>query len=172
MTGPVSKAAIARSGAPGSEGFLGHTEYLAVRLGVAKVVMAFHGEALTTALVTTHLPLARVAEAITPDAVATTTYWLARFLASLGKHPPRIVVASLNPHAGEGGLLGTEETTQIIPGVDVARARLAERSYCCRDHGPSWRRDCHPPRGARRVRRRSHDVPRPGDDTEQAPRVR
>jgi 4-hydroxythreonine-4-phosphate dehydrogenase len=136
VTGPVSKVAIARSGAPGSEGFLGHTEHLARRLGVANVVMAFSGEALTTALVTTHLPLATVAEAITPEAVAETTYWLARFLESLGKRTPRIVVAALNPHAGEGGLLGTEETTRILPGLDLARARLADAKVSVEITGP------------------------------------
>lgn len=125
VTGPVSKHAIATSGAPGSPRFRGHTEHLAERLGAAEVVMAFASRELTTALVTTHLALAAVPAAITPAAVATSTYWLTRLLRALGKKKPRVAVAALNPHAGEGGLLGDEEGTRIAPGIALARARLA-----------------------------------------------
>ena len=125
VTGPVSKHAVATSGAPGSARFLGHTEHLAERLGAPEVVMAFASKDLVTALVTTHLPLARVPDAITPQAVSTTTYWLARLLRSLGKKRPRVAVAALNPHAGEGGLLGDEEMTRIAPGIALARERLS-----------------------------------------------
>ena len=75
VTGPVSKHAVATSGAPGSARFRGHTEHLAERLGAPEVVMAFASKELTTALVTTHLALAAVPDAITPEAVATSTYW-------------------------------------------------------------------------------------------------
>lgn len=125
VTGPVSKLAIATSGAAGAARFRGHTEHLAERLGAAEVVMAFASTKLTTALVTTHLPLRKVARAITPEAVACATYWLTRLARDLGREAPAIAVASLNPHAGEGGLLGREEATAISPGVDLARARLA-----------------------------------------------
>jgi len=125
VTGPVSKHAIATSGAPGSSDFRGHTEHLAARLGAAEVVMAFASEQLTTALVSTHLPLALVPAAITPEAVATGAYWLARLLRALGTRRPRVAVAALNPHAGEGGLLGDEERTRIAPGIALARERLA-----------------------------------------------
>jgi 4-hydroxythreonine-4-phosphate dehydrogenase len=124
VTGPVSKHAIATSGAPGSASFRGHTEHLAERLGATEVVMAFASRELTTALVTTHLALSDVPAAITPEAVATTTYWLARLLRSLGRRTPRVAVAALNPHAGEGGLLGDEERTRITPGIVIARERL------------------------------------------------
>jgi 4-hydroxythreonine-4-phosphate dehydrogenase len=124
VTGPVSKLAIATSGAPGAERFRGHTEHLAERLGAAEVVMAFSSRELTTALVTTHLALADVPAAITKEAVATTTYWVVRLIAALGERVPRVAVAALNPHAGEGGLLGDEETTRIEPGVALACARL------------------------------------------------
>lgn len=136
VTGPASKHAIARSGAPGSARFLGHTEHLAERLGAPEVVMAFASKDLVTALVTTHLPLARVPAAITPEAVATTTYWLARLLISLGKKRPRVTVAALNPHAGEGGLLGDEEATRIAPGIALARARLASERRAAEILGP------------------------------------
>ena len=135
-TGPVSKLAIATSGAPGSAHFLGHTEHLAARLGAPEVVMAFASPELTTALVTTHLPLARVPASITPEAVATSTYWLTRLLRALGAKKPRIAIAALNPHAGEGGLLGDEETTRIAPGIERARARLAAEGRAADLVGP------------------------------------
>ncbi len=136
VTGPVSKKAVAGSGAPGSERFRGHTEHLAERLGAAEVVMAFSSQKLTTALVTTHLPLAAVPAAITPEAVATTTYWITRLCQALGRARPRLAVAALNPHAGEGGLLGDEETTRIGPGIAMARARLAAEGLAAEISGP------------------------------------
>ena len=136
VTGPVSKHAVATSGAPGSERFRGHTEHLAERLGAPEVVMAFASSELTTALVTTHLALAQVPEAITPEAVASSAYWLSRLLRSLGKPKPRVVVAALNPHAGEGGLLGSEETTRIAPGIALGRERLAREGVPAELIGP------------------------------------
>jgi 4-hydroxythreonine-4-phosphate dehydrogenase len=123
-TGPVSKAAIARSRVPGSADFLGHTEHLLRRLRAREVVMAFWSPRLVTSLVTTHLSLARVPRAVTPAAVARATYWLVWLLAKLMKTAPRVVVAGLNPHAGEEGLLGTEEHRQIAPGIALAKRRL------------------------------------------------
>ncbi|MDB4941879.1 MAG: 4-hydroxythreonine-4-phosphate dehydrogenase [Labilithrix sp.] len=130
VTGPVSKDAIARSGAPGSKGFLGHTEHLAARLGAREVTMAFRNERLTTSLVTTHLPLSAVPRAIKAAEVARAAFWTADLVARLAsgtkKHgAPRIVVASLNPHAGENGLLGDEEGKAITPGIVLARKRIA-----------------------------------------------
>lgn len=139
VTGPVSKEAIARSGAPGSAHFLGHTEHLAARLGAREVVMAFAGERLTTALVTTHLPLADVPRAIDAAGVARATYWLARLLVARSpraRAAARIAVASLNPHAGEGGLLGHEESRAIAPGIRQARARLARDAVRADIDGP------------------------------------
>ncbi len=135
-TGPVSKAAIAASGAPGAERFRGHTEHLAERLGAREVVMAFWSEALVVALVTTHLPLASVSRAVDEAGVARATYWLARLLRDLKERAPRLVVAALNPHAGEGGLLGSEEATVIGPGVVAARARLAAEGIDAVIEGP------------------------------------
>lgn len=137
-TGPVSKDAIARSGAPGSRGFLGHTEHLQRRLRAREVVMAFWSPELTTALVTTHLPLARVPRAITPAAVARSTYWLAWLLRRTvgGRRVPRVVVAGLNPHAGEKGLLGHEEERRIAPGIVQARVRLLASRIDATIEGP------------------------------------
>jgi 4-hydroxythreonine-4-phosphate dehydrogenase len=136
VTGPVSKEAIVRSRAPGSAGFFGHTEHLQRRLRAREVVMAFWAPRLVTALVTTHVPLERVPAAITPASVARATYWLAWLLARLGDRPPRVAVAALNPHAGEGGILGRQETTRIAPGIARARVRLAADGLRATIDGP------------------------------------
>ncbi|MCC6644182.1 MAG: 4-hydroxythreonine-4-phosphate dehydrogenase PdxA [Polyangiaceae bacterium] len=125
-TGPVSKEAIATSGAAGAAGFRGHTEHLQARLGADEVVMAFVSKRLATSLVTTHLPLAEVPRAITPASVASATFWLASLLRRLRPEGRlRVAVAGLNPHAGEGGLLGDEEARVIAPGVATAARRAA-----------------------------------------------
>ncbi len=124
VTGPVSKAVIAASGARGAARFRGHTEHLARRLGAQEVVMAFHAARFTTALVTTHLSMRRVPAAITPARVGASCYWLARLLGDLGAPRPRVAVAALNPHAGEAELLGGEERLAIAPGMTRARRRL------------------------------------------------
>ena len=138
VTGPVSKDAIARSGAPGSRGFLGHTEHLAARLGAPEVTMAFHTEALTTALVTTHLPLTAVPRAIRPAPVARAAFWAAWLVDRLQPAGTRgtVAVAALNPHAGENGLLGDEETRFIGPGITLARRRIASAKLAVDLVGP------------------------------------
>ncbi len=137
VTGPVSKHAIATSGVAEAKAFRGHTEHLAARLGAREVVMAFRSDRLTTALVTTHLPLARVPEAITAAAVATATYWLATLVRRLGCRKPKLVVAALNPHAGEHRLLGTEDDDIIAPAVEQARAALKAQGMDARIDGPT-----------------------------------
>jgi 4-hydroxythreonine-4-phosphate dehydrogenase len=139
VTGPVSKDAIARSGAPGSRGFLGHTEHIQRRLGAREVVMAFYSEALTTALVTTHLPLRKVPGAITKAGVARTTFWLVDLLVRLAagtKRPPRVAIAALNPHAGEHGLLGDEESRIVAPAIALARRRVRSKGLAAVLEGP------------------------------------
>jgi len=125
VTGPVSKDAIARSGARGAKKFRGHTEHLAARRGASEVTMAFWTERLTTSLVTTHLALKDVPAAITKEEVARATYWTARFVHQLGAKGA-LAVAALNPHAGEGGLLGDEERRVLAPALRIARKRLAD----------------------------------------------
>ena len=142
VTGPVSKDAIARSGAKGSRGFLGHTEHLARRLDAPDVTMAFHNGTLTTSLVTTHLPLAAVSRAIRPPAVARAVFWTAWLLDRL-RDPrtkkgarARVAIAALNPHAGENGLLGAEEVRAITPGIALARGRIAKAGFAVDLFGP------------------------------------
>ncbi len=121
VTGPVSKEAIARSGVPGSETFLGHTEWLQALDGAKTSVMCFASQALVTSLVTTHLPLSAVPSALTRSGVKTACLALAELLAARGHVKPTVAVCSLNPHAGEGELLGAEERTAIAPGIAAAR---------------------------------------------------
>lgn len=122
VSGPVSKSAIARSGASGASVFRGHTEWLRDRDGADHATMCFAASRIVTSLVTTHLPLSRVPKALTPSGVRDATLDLVRLLRRLGKARPIVAVASLNPHAGEGELLGTEETRAIVPGIRLARA--------------------------------------------------
>jgi len=125
VTGPVSKDAIASSNAPGAKGFLGHTEHLQRRLRSKEVVMAFASDTLATALVTTHIPIRAVPRAITARSVAVATFWLGDFLERTRKKAI-VAVASLNPHAGERGRIGDEET-RIAAGISAARKRLGKR---------------------------------------------
>lgn len=136
VTGPASKHAIATSGAPGAADFLGHTEHIGRRLRAREVTMAFASGQLVTALVTTHLPLREVPDAVTPREVARAAVWLTRLLADLGHERPRVAVAALNPHAGEGGLLGDEEQRRIAPGIRLAARRLARSGPAVELTGP------------------------------------
>jgi len=135
VTGPVSKSAIASS-SRAARAFRGHTEHLAARCHAHEVVMAFWAKELTIALVTTHLPISRVAKAVTAKGVAGAVYFTAALVARLGKKKPRIVVTGLNPHAGEDGLLGTDETRSIAPGIALARRRLARSRLLASVAGP------------------------------------
>jgi 4-hydroxythreonine-4-phosphate dehydrogenase len=128
VTGPVSKAAIARSGVARARKFLGHTEWLRDMDGAHATVMCFAAERLVTSLVTTHLPLARGPRALTAEGVRVATVELGRLLRALGHEKPRIAVASLNPHAGESELLGDEERRAIVPGMRAAKRTLGKRA--------------------------------------------
>lgn len=125
VTGPVSKSSIVSGG---MLTFRGHTEYLAARLGVKHVTMAFAGERYTAALTTTHLPLAKVPRAIDDNSVARALVHLGAYVAARAPlaERPRIAVCGLNPHAGEGGLLGHEEM-RIGAGIVTAQAIFARQ---------------------------------------------
>lgn len=124
VTGPVSKALIARCGLRRAKGFKGHTEWLQALDGAASAVMCFASPRLTTSLASTHLPLSRVPRWLTPARVAEATVQLALFLRQLGIPRPHLAICSLNPHAGESELLGDEERRAIVPGIRQARTRL------------------------------------------------
>lgn len=119
VTAPVHKGIINDAGIP----FTGHTEYLAEKTGTPQVVMMLAGGGLRVALATTHLALKDVPAAITPTALEQTLRILHRDMGrKYGIEQPRILVAGLNPHAGEGGYLGHEEIDVIIPVLDRLRA--------------------------------------------------
>ena len=119
VTAPVHKGVINEAGVP----FTGHTEYLAERTGTPLVVMMLAGADMRVALATTHLPLREVADAITPDSLTAVIRILhADLVTKFGIAAPRILVAGLNPHAGESGHLGREEIDVIEPTLAALRA--------------------------------------------------
>ncbi|MEH4660899.1 4-hydroxythreonine-4-phosphate dehydrogenase PdxA [Phytobacter diazotrophicus] len=120
ITGPVHKGVINDAGTP----FTGHTEFFEERSRVSKVVMMLATEELRVALATTHLPIKAVAEAITPDLLRDVITILCTDLQQkFGIRQPHVLVCGLNPHAGEGGHMGTEEIDTIIPVLDEMRAK-------------------------------------------------
>ena len=119
VTAPVHKGVINDAGVA----FSGHTEYLAERTGTPRVVMMLAGAGMRVALVTTHLPLRDVADAITHDSLREVIGILhADLVGKFGIAAPRILVAGLNPHAGEGGHMGREEIDVIEPVLAALRA--------------------------------------------------
>ncbi len=118
VTAPVHKAVINEAGFP----FSGHTEWLAGLSGGHPVMMLVAGE-LRVALATTHLPLSRVAASITTERLETVLKVLHHdLIGRFGIAAPRILVAGLNPHAGEGGHLGDEEIRVITPTLERLRS--------------------------------------------------
>ncbi len=133
VTAPVHKGVINQAGVP----FTGHTEYLADHTATPRVVMMLAGQSplgghgllgqpgpLRVALATTHLPLRAVPDAITPALLEEVLTILHRDMGrKYGIPRPRILVAGLNPHAGEGGYLGREELDVQIPVLERLRAQ-------------------------------------------------
>lgn len=112
LTLPVHKAVIAQAGIP----FKGHTEYFAQLAKVDEVLMTFYTPRLILALLTTHMPLQDVPKHVTPARLESAIRLLSNGLSTVLKRPQaKIGVLGLNPHAGENGLLGTEEQTCITP---------------------------------------------------------
>ena len=119
VTAPVHKGVINDAGFA----FQGHTEYLQALAQVPQVVMMLAGGGMRVALVTTHLALRDVAQEITPGVLrAVLTVLAADLQKYFGIAQPRILVAGLNPHAGESGHLGREEIDIITPVLDELRA--------------------------------------------------
>jgi len=142
VTAPLQKSVINDAGIA----FTGHTEFLAAYTGAEHVVMMLAGGGMRVALATTHLALKDVARNITSDGLERTLRVLRRDLAGRFAIPrPRIFVAGLNPHAGESGFLGNEETAIIIPvleklrreGFDLSGPVPADTLF-----NPRWLKDC------------------------------
>ncbi len=130
VTGPISKERLNLGGFP----YPGHTEFIASlcgewsrKKGPIPVTMMLANRDLRVALVTTHLPLARVPGALTVAAITRATQHTASSLRDWwGLRRPRIAVCALNPHAGEGGLLGDEEQRVIAPAIRAMRRTLGK----------------------------------------------
>ncbi len=114
-TGPINKFALKLAGVP----FQGHTEILVQRTHTQNYAMMLAGNRLKVVLATIHIPLCRVAAELTTEGLAGIVTLTHDALKNrFGIPVPRIAVAGLNPHAGEGGLFGDEEATVIRPAVD------------------------------------------------------
>lgn len=126
VTAPISKTWARRAGLA----FPGHTELLAERLGASTVAMTFVGPALVVALATVHIPLAQVPGALSVERIVGVGRLLAVALADeLGRPAPvRLGVLGLNPHAGEGGLLGDDEARVVAPAVAALSDALGDRA--------------------------------------------
>ncbi len=123
VTAPIHKQNARAAGFS----FPGHTEFLAERLGAARVAMMFAGPRLKVALATVHEPLAAVPRELTREAVEGTAELLARALArDFGVKRPRVGILGLNPHAGEGGDIGREEIDVVAPAVEELKNRLGD----------------------------------------------
>ena len=140
VTGPLQKSALIDAGIKLLDGtmFSGHTEFFMQQSGCAKVVMMLANQAMKVALVTTHLALKDVPVAITAGNVRQTVQIVIDDMREkFGLTQPRILVCGLNPHAGEGGHLGTEEIDVINPvlrefmdaGVDISHAMPADTLF-------------------------------------------
>ncbi|EHH68270.1 4-hydroxythreonine-4-phosphate dehydrogenase PdxA [Gluconobacter morbifer] len=120
VTNPIAKHVLAAAGFP----YPGHTEFLAALCGVpGQEIMMLASPHLRVVPVTIHVSLRRALDTLTTESIISTARTAYRGLQrDFGIAAPRLAVAGLNPHAGEQGLMGTEETTLIQPAVDVLRA--------------------------------------------------
>jgi 4-hydroxythreonine-4-phosphate dehydrogenase len=118
VTAPVSKSSIAGAGYD----FPGHTEFLAKLTGADGFVMTFVSGARRVGLATTHQPISEVPRILSEDLIVRKLTILSTGLSEwLGVDDPRIAVAALNPHAGEGGEIGDEDVAIVRPAIDAAR---------------------------------------------------
>jgi 4-hydroxythreonine-4-phosphate dehydrogenase len=123
VTGPIHKARMYEIGFK----FPGQTEFFAERCGVNNFAMLLTGGKLTVALVTTHIPLREVSEKLRSDEIVRVGLLLEDFLRQRSLANPRIAVAGLNPHAGESGALGKEETDVIAPALQQLQSKFENR---------------------------------------------
>jgi 4-hydroxythreonine-4-phosphate dehydrogenase len=139
VTAPLSKEAVSQF----SKGFKGHTEYLAESFGVKQFDMMFISSNIRLSLVTRHEALKDVPKLITKQAVLSSIELMHQTLKEKFRiTKPRIAVLGLNPHAGEGGLLGQEEIRHIIPAIQDAKKKKIQvfgpfpaDTFFCHDKG-------------------------------------
>ncbi|HXW04739.1 MAG TPA: 4-hydroxythreonine-4-phosphate dehydrogenase PdxA [Vicinamibacterales bacterium] len=118
-TAPINKAAFHEAGLP----WPGHTELLAELTGATRVAMLFHSDAVRVVLATVHVPFADVPRLLTTARLVDVIELAAEALPAFGYPAPRLALAGLNPHAGEDGLLGTEDRDSLAPAAAAARGR-------------------------------------------------
>ena len=120
VTAPINKHTIQSDNFQ----FPGHTEYIQAQVGEGQeALMMLMNERIRVALVTTHLPISQVAQAVTQEAITSKLRILHRSLCrDFGISAPRIAVLALNPHAGDNGLLGKEEQEVIVPALESVKA--------------------------------------------------
>jgi 4-hydroxythreonine-4-phosphate dehydrogenase len=118
VTAPINKQAIAAAGSPHP----GHTELLAERCRAESTAMALTAPGMTVALTTCHVPLGTAVSGIDSERIVEVAGLLHHNLRTVLGRPPRLAMLGLNPHAGEGGLLGREEELFIVPAIEQLRA--------------------------------------------------
>ncbi len=118
VTAPLHKQAMHRAGF----GYPGHTELLAEKTGTTNYAMMFVADNLRVILVTIHCALRRALDTISRDMVLEKIRLAQQAMLSLGTECPRIAIAGINPHAGEGGMFGREEAEILEPAINDARA--------------------------------------------------
>ena len=123
VTAPINKARMYEIGFT----FPGQTEFFANRCATKNFAMVLTGRTLTVALVTVHVPLRDVPDALKTEEIVRVGLLLHDFLRRRGIEKPRIAVAGLNPHAGESGALGREETEVIEPAVQQLQSKIENR---------------------------------------------
>jgi 4-hydroxythreonine-4-phosphate dehydrogenase len=116
-TAPINKEAFALAGLP----WHGHTELLAHLTGAPSVAMMFHSDVLRVVLATIHVPLSEVPRLVTQATLERVIRLTARELPRFGCEAPRLALCGLNPHAGEGGVLGPEDQRVLEPAVAACR---------------------------------------------------
>lgn len=119
VTAPINKETLKMAGLP----YRGHTELLAELTGTEDFGMMLIGGPLRVMLVTRHVAIKDVSNLIKKDKVLKTILLAYKGMLDLGIREPRIAVAGLNPHAGEGGIFGNEEMEEIIPAIEEARRK-------------------------------------------------
>jgi len=117
VTGPIHKEAIKAAGSP----YAGHTEIFASRTKTKNYAMMLADENLRVIHVSTHVSIRQACDLVKKERVLTVIHLADKALKDLGIKNPKIGVAGLNPHAGEGGLFGNEEIKEIIPAIDQAK---------------------------------------------------
>jgi 4-hydroxythreonine-4-phosphate dehydrogenase len=117
-TAPVNKEAFALAGLP----WRGHTDLLAALTGARRVAMMFYSKPLRVILATVHVPLGDVPRLLTREWLEDLIHLCAAELPRFGHPRPRLAVAGLNPHAGEHGVIGSEDDAVIAPAVSACRA--------------------------------------------------